>query len=134
MSKEIRQKQAYLRSVNKNYTASMVKIPHTDWPGHAHLKMGPVAVFRSSQFLAQVFDELDGARRISIQRTMIDEEGEWLQGISWDDLMRVKTQCGYPNVWAVEIYPSTDQIVNVANMRHIWLLPHPPDFAWKSAI
>lgn len=30
-----------------------------------------------------------------------------------------------------QIYPDDDNIVNVANMRHLWLLPEPPAFMWR---
>src|ERR1700677_1283092 len=130
MGREIRQKQAYLRQHNRLWPAAMIPVPLVARPPSlGNLKAQPLLVYRSCKFLAQVFDELNGARRISVQRTMIDDEGNWLQGMNWDDLMRVKNECGYFDCWAVEIFPPINEVVNVANMRHIFLLPNAPAFA-----
>jgi hypothetical protein len=37
-------------------------------------------------------------------------------------------------MWAVEIYPADGDVVAVANMRHLWLLPEAPAFAWRGAV
>jgi hypothetical protein len=29
------------------------------------------------------------------------------------------------------VYPPVDEIVNVANMRHLWLLDEAPPYAWR---
>lgn len=132
MSREIRMKQAYLRGENKKWAATMARVSVSDCPkSMAHLTDQPEVIFRSSQYLAQAFAEKDGARRLTISRTMINEDGNWLDGSTWDDLMRVKSQCGYGDLWAVEIYPPDDEIVNVANMRHLWLTIERPAFAWQ---
>lgn len=132
MSRDIRAKIVYLREQNKKYSGVMVCVPRDEWPPiFDSLVVAPDAIFRSSRFLAQVFEEKDGAARISIQRTMIDDLGAWLDGTTWDELMRIKNQCGYAACWAVEIYPPDDEVVNVANMRHLWLLPEAPTFAWR---
>lgn len=57
--------------------------------------------------------------------------GEWADGISWDELMRIKSEVGYKDSWAVEVYPSDSHVINVANMRHLFLLKEKPDFAWE---
>lgn len=132
MSRDIRIKQAFLRTENKKYPAIMGRVALCNWPPSViSLQMKPEAVFRSSQFLAQVFPMQDGARRLSVSRTMIDDCGNWLDGSTWDDLMRVKAQCGYGENWAIEIFPPICEIVNVANMRHLWLLDDAPAFAWR---
>lgn len=43
-------------------------------------------------------------------------------GVSWDALQWVKGAVGYADCEAVELYPPDDRIVNVANMRHLWVL------------
>ena len=128
MSKEIRLKQRFLRNENKQYGSRMEPIPATQWPSQG---IKPIGVFRSAHHLAQVFDEVDGAVRISVMRTMIDNDGHWLDGIVWDDLMAIKNQIGFAAHWAVEIFPPCDEVVNVANMRHIFVLPAAPSFAWR---
>ena len=38
---------------------------------------------------------------------------------------------GYGDQWAIEIYPAEDETVNVANMRHLWLMAEAPSVAWR---
>lgn len=52
-------------------------------------------------------------------------------GISWDALQEIKGAVGYADRDAVEIYPRDADVVNVANMRHLWITPEPIAFAWR---
>lgn len=135
MSREIRLKQAYLREQNKLWPSAMTPVGKEEWPDATRLLRtgltNPFSVFRSKNFLAQVYLPVNGATRISIQRTMIDDDGNWLQGMTWDDLMTIKSQIGFENEWAVEIFPPIDEVVNVANMRHLFVIPEAPEFAWR---
>jgi hypothetical protein len=130
VSKAIRAKQRYLREENRKYGIHMERVSVDAYPYEG---IRPVAVFRSRSFLAQVFEEQDGAVRISIMRTMVDEDGEWLEGISWNSLIAIKNECGFSAHWAVEIFPPADEIVDVANMRHLFVLPEAPAFAWRKS-
>jgi hypothetical protein len=131
MNKVIRVLQWHLREENKKYGSVLVDIPESQWTDTMiSLSVRPREVWRSSQFLVEVFPEKDGASRMSVCRTMVGEDGKWVDGISWDQLMKIKDQCGYGRDWAVEIFPSNDDVVNVANMRHLWLIPSAPAFAW----
>lgn len=87
--------------------------------------------FRNRYFLAQIYREPNGTLRLTVQRCAIDKKGTWIDGITWDELMTVKAMIGLGNHWAVEVYPPTDEIVNVANMRHLFLLPEAPAYAWR---
>lgn len=128
MSREIRRKQAHLRAQNKMYGPRMIDIPESQWE---FKQFKPREVWRSSSHLVQIFPLQDGASRMTVARTMIGEDGQWLPGISWDELMRIKDECGYGRDWAVELFPPNDQVVCVANMRHLWLVPEAPAFAWR---
>lgn len=44
-------------------------------------------------------------------------------GLTWDDLQWVKGALGYGDREALEMYPREDLVVNVANIRHLWMLP-----------
>jgi hypothetical protein len=57
----------------------------------------------------------------------------WADGITWDTLQLLKRECGHGERWAVEVYPPDTDIVNVANMRHLWLLRAPPPFGFRVA-
>jgi hypothetical protein len=54
-------------------------------------------------------------------------------GIGWDDLQRLKGEAGYGEYCAVEIYPPDADVVNVANMRHLFILKSPPAMMWRDA-
>jgi hypothetical protein len=128
MSREIRQKQKYLREENKRFGTRLVDIPQAQWEWKS---FKPKEVWRSKDFLVQIFSMQDGAARMTVSRTMIGEDGQWLDGIKWEDLMRLKDECGYGRDWAVEIFPPTANVVDVANMRHLWLIPEAPAYAWN---
>lgn len=44
-------------------------------------------------------------------------------GLTWDELQEVKSDAGYGDRAAIEVYPRQDEIVNYANIRHLWVLP-----------
>lgn len=45
--------------------------------------------------------------------------------ITWDELQEIKNLVWDAHVRAIEVYPSQDQVVNHANIRHLWRLgPH----------
>lgn len=93
----------------------------------------PLRVWRSRRFLVQMFEApMPAMARLTINRTSLDSEGGWLQDITWDDIQRLKGEAGFGDMWAVEIYPADKDVVNRANMRHIFLLPEAPAFGWKA--
>lgn len=131
MGKQINAMKAYLRDQNKLYGVLFNPIPRESWPkGLQELDVVPDAVCRNHSFLVQIFPEINGARRVSVCRTMIDNSGKWEDGMTWDDLMVIKRAIGFGDKWAMEIYPPDSATVNVANMRHLWLVPVKPFYAW----
>ncbi len=115
---------------NSKWPNFLKSVPSELWPKY-HVMLRPLELWRSREFLVQIFKPVNGGERMTVNRTEIDETGAWKQNISWDDLMKLKTQCGRHDRWAVEIYPPDEKIVNVANMRHVWLVEEAPSFAWK---
>lgn len=95
----------------------------------AYLTLRPFEVWRSVGFLVQMFREGDWVRMTVNRTTNVD--GDWQDGITWDELQRLKAEVGRGHLWAVEVYPADAEVVNEANMRHLWLLAEPPPFAWK---
>jgi hypothetical protein len=79
-----------------------------------------------------VFAPENGAIRLSVCRARMGKNGRWEDGITWDQLQRLKAECGYADSWAAEIFPPDAQVVNVGNLRHLWLLPEAPAFAWRN--
>lgn len=90
----------------------------------------PLVAWASRDFLVQMYDD-NGYTRITINRTSIDNEGNWVDGITWDEIQKIKTDIGFHDYWALEVFPPNNHVVNVSNMRHIFLFQHKPDFAWS---
>jgi hypothetical protein len=128
---EIRQKQAHLRRENKLWPSRLTAVSEDRWCWQLHK---PQEVWRSAGFLVQLFQAESGASRMSVNRTMVGNDGRWVDGITWEELMRLKDECGHGHDWAVEVLPPNYQVVDVANMRHLWLLPEAPRFAWKREV
>ena len=111
----------------------MVEILQSEW--HNPLDREPrLQVWRNRFFLVQMFStDWENVQRLSITRCELDASfQQWRDGISWDDILYLKRECGFAQACAVEIYPPDADLVNVANVRHIWLVP--PDglpFMWR---
>lgn len=108
----------FLHQENRRYPRELQKMP-PPWPPMTE-RMNPIAVWRSSTFLLVVIDEPD-AIRLTINRTMVKKDGHWQDDVTWDDLQRLKREAGYGDRLAIEFYPPDRDVVNVANMRHLWL-------------
>lgn len=127
---ELRQRRAILARDNRNFPSDrMVSIPAVQWPRDT---VPRDAVWRSREFLVQGFMEGDMVR-LSINRTALTREGDWQQGITWDELQWIKTQCGFGDQDAVEIFPPVMDEVRAANMRHLWIFPvgYRLPFGWR---
>lgn len=124
--KEIREKQKYLRQQNSRYSKEFVEISDNDFPCELR---NLVKALRNNSFLVQIYKDNDSIR-LSICRTEIDNQGKWIANITWEDLQEIKKQMGYGDRTAVEIYPKEKDIVNVANMRHLWIVDN-LDIGWK---
>lgn len=114
--------------VNKDFVrrVKFKEVSKSEWPQSNPL---PTKVYLNSDFLVQVFDETE-TTRLSVNRTKRNAKGDWKDSISWDELMTIKNSIGYGGKWAVEIYPPNSDIVNVANIRHLWICDQLP-FAWS---
>jgi hypothetical protein len=42
-------------------------------------------------------------------------------GIGWDELHTIKSKCGFADFDAVEFYPRDCDVLNTANIRHLYL-------------
>lgn len=102
------------------------EIPKTEWPNNPdHLNRA----FMNDEFLVQEYKYPSGRIRLSVnfKKRMGDN---WKDGITWDQLQHIKRMIGYGDKCAVEIYPPDKDIVNVANIRHLWITDM-PEFAWS---
>jgi hypothetical protein len=122
-----RQQRRLLEKDNAKWTLTLKPVPRSEWPDHPR---PPKEVWRSRDYLVQVYAEGAEIERMSVSSTKLQGE-RWADGITWDELMSLKRQCGRGDRDALEVYPADKDVVNVANMRHLWLPPEPVAFAWR---
>jgi len=130
MTREQRRAAAkYLEKESKRYPAHLVSVPLEDMPPSTKA----IAVWRNREYLVQVYHEKESGvvARLSINRTSLDALGGWRQDIPWEDMQRLKREAGYGGFDAVEVFPRDMDVVNVANMRHLWVLQEQLPFAWR---
>jgi hypothetical protein len=108
----------------------MVKIPEEEWK---HLNNGNPATkifetWKSSRFLVQI--RFHGNRiKLCVNKVLYTKKNgkiHWQDGITWDELQEIKNQVGYKDFWLCEYFPPQDKVVNIANIRHLWLLDYDP--------
>lgn len=128
---ELRFARRYIAEQSKKYPAHCVEVPREGWMPSMRSVSRVIRVFRSREFLVQVHEEPDDVIRLSINRSALESDGNWKEGISWDELQRIKNECGYADRMAIEIFPPQAEVVNVANIRHLWVLPTPLPFMWR---
>jgi hypothetical protein len=121
-----------LKSDNRKQPATLQKVTAIEWAHINSIGGNRIEVWRSRDFLVQVFAEKDGVERLTICRTSLDGD-DWGDRITWDDLQRLKRECGRGERDAVEIYPADRDVVNVANMRHLWVVPANIPFKWTTS-
>ena len=127
MLKTNRAQRRALAADNRKQPTCLRLIPRSEWPLTANPR-GLSEAWRSREFLVQIFSH-EVAERLSVCRTELSGE-RWKDGISWDDLQRLKRECGRGDKCAVEIFPPDSEVVNVANMRHLWIT-EAPAFMWS---
>lgn len=126
-----REQRRQLERDNAKLPKRLQIVPQEQWP--LRVPQGVLRVWRSRDFLVQEYAVPDGAvARLSVCRTSLSG-GRWQDGIAWEELQEIKQQTGYGDSYAVEIFPGDADVVNVANMRHLWVLAAPPAFAWRAA-
>ena len=109
----------------------MEEVPRSKWE---HLNLGiPEAdafrVFKSDRFLVQIRRH-NYAVLLCVCKCKFKKFGqgiEYADGITWDELQEIKNQCGYENSWLCEYYPPKDKLINVANIRHLWVMDKDPE-------
>lgn len=127
-----RQRRA-LETDNKKWPETLVRIPREEWPPSRLPSQDlPSEAWRSRRFLIQIFYFPDGTERMSVCRTSHNGDS-WEENITWDELQCLKRECGRGHKDAMEIYPSDVDVVNVANMRHLFITTEPIKFAWRKA-
>lgn len=131
---ERRLAEAHIARENAKFPAHLVLWDRKEWPEHVPgvVKPNLIEVWRSREFLVQVFhcDDPGVLVRLSVIRSALSGN-EWQDNIPWEVLQRLKAECGYAMHDALEVFPCAGDVVNVANMRHLWVMRGPVSFAWR---
>lgn len=119
----------------KTYPVHLVPVPEGEWsPRRAGRSEYPIALWRSRSYLVAVYQAPRFtealARRLSVNRVTVGADGHWEQNIPWEDLQRCKRETGHGDWYGLEVYPRDRDLVNVANMRHLWLFEEPLAIGW----
>lgn len=73
-----------------------------------------IGLWESDTFIAGAF--VDGnAIRLDIRRKDLKD------GITWDELQRIKNACGFADLDAVEFYPRESDVLNTGTARHLYI-------------
>lgn len=111
---------------------TMIKVPPERYSSLVQPE-GLEQVWTDGTFLCQVYKKQNGVTRISVckkgEHSALTRE--WDENITWQELQDIKMMLGFDGFDAVEIFPKGKDVVNVANMRHIWILDKPLPFAWR---
>ena len=127
-----REQRRELKRQNAKMPRELRLVPRKEWP--LEHQRGPLSrVWRSRDFLVQEYAEMAPVLvRLSVLRTTLDPKaGRWVDGITWDELQAIKAECGYDQHDALEMYPPDSDVVNVANLRHLWVMRELQTFAWR---
>jgi hypothetical protein len=129
--KDMRQE---LKDKNSIVGNKLVLLSKDEWPQAMMHNEELQRVWRSREFLIQEYLE-DGHIRLSVIdvrkiKAFGKHDYKFGKSITWDDLQRIKAEVGYGDRCAVEVYPPDNLIVNVQNMRHLWILDEIPSYCW----
>jgi hypothetical protein len=90
----------------------LVEVKETPWL--SYFGEPSIGVWESEVYRAVAFQDQQTIR-LDIQRK--DEQ----DGITWDELQRIKNECGFADKDAVEFYPAQSDVLNTANYRHLYI-------------
>lgn len=117
----------------KSYPKILTLVPESVYQEYPFPDQVPDKFFLSRKFAVQLYEcpttEHPHMKRLSIHRNKRNRSG-WVDGITWDELQQIKSEIGFGDWYAIEIYPRDEDVVNVANIRHLWLLKSPLSIGW----
>jgi len=123
-----------LRKENRNWPDLLQELPRDLWPKLVDPQNVPIKCLRSRGFFVAVYDERDFMLRLSCFRADLQKDGHWKQDLTWEELQDLKRQAGYGDRCGVEVFPADADVVHVANMRHLFLLPSGQHIGWRPSL
>ncbi len=114
-----------------------VKLTEVSKDAYPPSPLPPDSVFVSRRFMVQLFHEKNSEYpnliRLSVCRIRANQHG-WLENITWEELQEIKAELGFAERYAIEVYPPESVVVNVANMRHLWVFEKPLSVGWLKGL
>ena len=86
-----RNQRRLLEKQNAKLPPYLQRVPPDQWPGFKPPDL--TEVWRSRNFLVQIYNEPSGYQRMSICRSVHNGD-RWVDQVTWDELMRLKRECG----------------------------------------
>lgn len=106
----------------------MRELEDHEWPFMPCLETTPLRVWTSNEYIAVLYRQnYDGKKRLTVNMLKKGRDGRHRDGITWDELQRIKNECLGDDVWCAEMYPAKSDVINNQNQRHLWLLDGEPD-------
>lgn len=96
------------------------------------LPEGMVEAWACDRFCVQIYQH-EGHECLCMTRLRrANKVGRYGYSIPWDEMQRLKRECGRGDRWAVEIFPDDRDLVGVENQRYLWLVdPDTLPFRWQ---
>jgi hypothetical protein len=101
-----------------------------------------LGAWESRNYLAQLYEAppFNGTtcQRLSVCRYPVVKEGRWGGGFVWEDvfgweeLQAIKRELGFGAAYAIEVYPADENVVNLANTRHLWIFAEALPVGWSA--
>lgn len=105
----------------------MKELEKEEWPPMFSLESEVLRVWMSKDYLAVLYRQLaNGEKRLTVNCLRKKNGKDYKDGITWDELQRIKNECVGSEVWCIENYPAESACINVMNQRHLFLLDKPP--------
>ncbi len=86
-------------------------------PDGYHAPASITRVWMNGLYFVQLADEGGGMERLLVKRN----DGAPVR--SWADMQRIKNELRGPERVAVEVYPPQSELVDEANIYHLWVFP-----------
>lgn len=131
----VKEQHAYV----KQRPAKLTLVPRDEWPRLDETQL-PMRCWVSRDYLVQLYDVIEFPPepayiiyRMSVCRVRLSKSGtRWQDNLTWDELQTIKREIGFGDWYGVEVYPRDCDVVNVANIRHVWLMELPLSIGWRS--
>lgn len=112
---------------NSNFNDEFVCLESND-KGIAGASSYVKAIWRNRRFLVQIWQQEGYPTCLKINRTQLDSQGQYQDGITWDEMQEIKNAVGFADQDFIEVFPKVEHFAYNYNIRHLWLLEPGQDY------